>query len=131
MNKVDGAEGTGILRQLLEQAVNPASGVKEPDFSQEPEEGAGMQGPMALRRERLAEALREDGFVDIQASSAAKMKAFLKHAPSKPEEVEVDVDAATASELAMHMGAEVTGDVNLVLRILSRIDPGRVATLLK
>ncbi len=131
MNKVESAEGTSILQRLLDQAVNPTGNVNEPSPARDAEEGAGMQGPMALRRERLAEALREEGFVDIQASSAAKMKAFLKHAPTQPEEVEIDVDARTASELAMHMGAEVTGDVNLVLRILSRIDPGRVASLLK
>ncbi len=131
MNKVENAEGTSILQQLLDQAVNPTGSAKGPSSAREAEKEAGMKGPMALRRETLAEALRDDGFVDIQASSAAKMKAFLKHAPSKPEEIEVDVDAATASELAMNMGAEVTGDVNLVLRILSRIDPGRVASLLK
>ena len=131
MNRIESAEGTSILQRLLDQAVNPTGEVNEPSSAREAEQEAGMKGPMALRRDALAEALREDGFVDIQASSAAKMKAFLKHAPSRPEEVEVDVDAATASELAMHMGSEATGDVNLVLRILSRIDPERVASLLK
>jgi len=135
MARVESAEGAGILRQLLNQTVNPTGGAKErrvADESQEMEGGAnGMKGPMALRRERLAEALSESGFVDIGAGSAAKIKTFVQHAPTRPEEVGIDVDPRTAAELATHMGAEATGDVNLVLRILARIDPERVATLLK
>jgi len=131
MNRVEGAESSGILRELLNQTVNPSGGVKERHSPQESEDGEGMKGPMALRREALAEALRDTGFVDIQASSAARMKMFLEHAPSRPEAVAVDVDPRTAAELATHLGAEATGDVNLILRILARIDPERVAMLLK
>ncbi len=135
MDRVESAEGAGILRQLLNQTVNPVTGAKEryaAEDSEKPEDAAnGMKGPMALRRERLAEALRESGFVDIGASSVAKIKSFVQHAPTQPGEAEVDIDSRTAAELASYMGAEVSGDVNLVLRILARVDPERVATLLK
>jgi hypothetical protein len=71
------------------------------------------------------------GFVDVQSTSLERLRLFLEHGPSRPEEVEPDLDSRTAAELAAQFGDKVTGEVNLVLRLLARVDPQRVARLLR
>jgi hypothetical protein len=86
---------------------------------------------MAVRRETLSETLLETGFVDIHGASVARMRAYVEHGTTEPEETELDLDSRTAWELAARVGGEVTGDINLALRILARVDPEWVALLLK
>jgi len=90
-----------------------------------------MEGALALSKKFLSSALNETGFVDMQSTNLEKMKFFLEHGPSRPEETEPDLDPRTAAELAAHFGAQVTGEVDLVRRLLARVDPERVAALLK
>jgi hypothetical protein len=97
----------------------------------ESEDGAGLDGALAMRREALSDALRETGFLDINGASVARMEAYVAQGTAVEEEVETGLNSRTAWELASYIGGEVTGDVNLVLRILARIDPEWVALLLK
>jgi hypothetical protein len=90
-----------------------------------------MAGALEMRRETLSENLTRAGFMDVHAGIVTGLKTFLEQGTAEPETVETGLDIRMAGELASLMGSEVTGEVNLVLRILARVDPERVATLLK
>jgi hypothetical protein len=119
MNGIEGAAGTGGLRSFSAYSAGQ-------DGRQ-----AGMEGALALSKKFLSSALSETGFVDMQSSNLDRIAFFVQHGPSKPEEIEVDLDARTAAELTAYFGDQVTGEVNLVLRLLARVDPERVARLLR
>ena len=90
-----------------------------------------MDGALALSRDFLGENLASSGFMDVGAGIVTGLKTFLEQGLSKPQEVETGLDIRLAGELATFMGGDVTGEVNLVLRILARVDPERVARLLR
>lgn len=119
MNGIEGAGSTDAYRSLLN---HPAG---------EGQKQAGMEGALTLSKKFLSSALNETGFVDMRSTNLERMKFFLEHGPSRPEETEPDLDPRTAAELAAHFGAQVTGEVDLVRRLLARVDPERVAALLK
>lgn len=131
MNGIEGAGGTESLRRLLIEAAQSIRGTTERNREQEaPENSPGMERALSLSRRHLSEALQGNGFIDIHAGSLARMEAFLRLANAEQEEVEVELNPKTASVIATQMGSEVTGDINLVLRILARVHPERVAMLL-
>jgi len=132
MNGIEGAGGTGSLRRLLVEAAQSIRGTWE-RFPEEESavNKAGMESALSLSRKHLSQALEGSGFVDIHAGSIARMEAFLRNADAEPDEVGIELDPKLASEIAAHMGSEATGDVDLVLRILARVHPERVAMLLK
>ena len=127
---MDGIEGAGsidILRQLAIRGAPPiARGVAPGDAAEAP----GLEGAMALSRKFLSAALDDAGFVDPRSSSIERLTFLLRHGWSRPEVVEPDFDLCTAAVLD-YLGERVTGDVNRVLRVLARVDPERVAALLK
>ena len=90
-----------------------------------------MDGALEMSRAFLSEHLTSFGFMDVHAGIVTGLKTFLEQALSKPEAVEVELDPLMASEIATHMGSELTGDINLVLRILAEVHPERVAMLLR
>ena len=130
MNGIEGARGPSILQQLLNEAIGPIPETKDHGPADKSERGAGLDGALAMRRDAVNEALRERGFVDIGGASIARMEAYVARSTAAVAEIETGLDSRTAWELASHIGGEVTGDVNLVLRILARIDPEWVAVLL-
>ena len=132
MNGVEGVGSTSwSTRFSVDAAKKPAEGAPPSHLIEAHESGAGMDGALALCREFLGENLTSSGFMDVRAGIVTGLKIFLEKGPSRPQEVETGLAVLMAGELATLMGAEVTGDVNLVLRILARVDPQRVATLLK
>ncbi|UCD50670.1 MAG: hypothetical protein JSW27_24495 [Phycisphaerales bacterium] len=132
MNGIEGTGGTASLRRLLIEAAQSIRGATERNRKQEaPENKSGVESALSLSRQHLSAALQGAGFLDIHAGSIARMEAFLKHVNAKREGVEVELDPETTGDIATQMGSEVTGDVNLILRILARLRPERVAMLLK
>lgn len=119
---MNGIEGNGSMEAFRSFWSDTAEGGRKP---------AGMQGALTLSKKFLSSSLNETGFVDMNSTNLDKMKFFLEHGPSTLEETEPDLDPRTAAELAAHFGHQVTGEVNLVLRLLARVDPERVAALLK
>lgn len=132
MSGIEGAGGTESLCRLLVEAAQSIRGTWErfPD-EESTASKAGMESALSLSRKHLSAALEGTGFVDIHAGSIARMEAFVNNANAGPDEVEAALDPKTASEIATYMGSEITGDVDQVLRILARVHPERVATLLK
>lgn len=131
---MDGVEGIGSTSWSTYFSAKMAKTVAEARPShliEAYESGAGMTGALEMRRESLSENLTNAGFMDVHAGIITGLKTFLEQGTVEPETVETGLDIRMAGELASLMGSEVTGEVNLVLRILARVDPGRVATLLK
>jgi hypothetical protein len=95
------------------------------------ESGAGLDGALEMSRAFLSESLTNAGFMDIHAGTITRLRTFLQQGLKEPEEVETGLDIRTAGELATFLGSQPDREVNLVLRILARIDPERVATLLR
>lgn len=124
---MDGIEGAGSIDILRQLAIKGARPIAEDDSEARP----GLEGAMALSRKFLSAALDDAGFVDLRSSSIERLTFLLRHGWSRPEEVEPDFDLCTAAVLADYLGERVTGDVNRVLRVLARVDPERVAALLK
>jgi len=112
-------------------AKKPAEEARSSHLIEAYESGAGMAGALEMGREYLGENLTNSGFMDVRAGIVTGLKTFLDQKPSEPESVETGLDIRMAGELAALMGSEVTGEVNLVLRIMARMNPDRVATLLK
>ncbi len=128
MYGIEGAGSIDILRQLAIRGAPPiARGAAPGDAAESP----GLEGAMALSRKFLSAALDDAGFVDPRSSSIERLTFLLRHGWSRPEEVEPDFDLCTAALLADYLGERVTGEVNRVLRVLARVDPERVAALLK
>ncbi len=90
-----------------------------------------MEGALSLSRRFLSAALGETGFVDIQASSIESIERFVQQCTAEPEEIKVELDPCMAADLTGYVGGEIQGEVNLVLRILARVDPERVGRLLR
>jgi len=90
-----------------------------------------MDGALALGREFLSENLTSSGFTDVRAGIVTGLMTFLEQGTSPPQEVETGLDIRMAGELATLTGAQVTGEVNLVLRIMAFVNPERVAMLLR
>ena len=131
MNGVEGVEGTSwSTRYLANAAKKPGEEAPSRYFVEAHESGAGMDGALTLGREFLGENLSSSGFTDVRAGIVTGLKTFLEQGLSQPQEVETGLDIRMAGELATLTGAQVTGEVNLVLRILARVDPARVAALL-
>jgi len=132
---MDGVEGVGnpswSARFSANQAKKPAEAAPSSHCVEAYESGAGMDGPLEMSRAFLSENLTSSGFMDIRNGVFSGLRAFVERALSKPEPVEVELDPLTASEIATHMGSELTGDINLVLRILAQVHPEHVAMLLR
>lgn len=124
MNGIEGAGSTDFRRQLSIKGARP---IAEDDSEGRP----GFEGAMTLSRKFLSAALDDAGFVDPRSSSIERLTFLLRHGWSRPEVVEPDLDLCTAAVLADYLGERVTGEVNRVLRVLARVDPERVAALLK
>ena len=131
MNGVEGVGDSDILRRLLSEAAQSIRPASERALEEESEDKPGMEGALSLSRRYLSQSLQGSGFVDIHADSIARMEAFVEQSRSEPEEAEIELDPKMASEIAGHVGAEITGDVNQILRILARVHPDRVAMLLR
>jgi len=131
MNGIEGAGGSDTLRRALVEAAQSIRGTTERNLASEEEDGPGMQGALELSRSHLSESLAESGFIDIHAGSIARMEAYLRRANAEPEEVGIEMDPKMASEIAVHMGRELTEEIDQVLRILARVHPERVAMLLR
>jgi hypothetical protein len=93
---------------------------------------AGMRGALEMSGDFVRQAMRDRGFVDIQASNVQMIEAFAQYEPGLEYEImEVGLDPAAAAEVATLMGTQTPGDMNQVLRIVAHVDPARVAALLK
>jgi hypothetical protein len=91
-----------------------------------------MEGALKLSVDFLKQIMTEIGFVNINASSVDKMKAFVQHTSQPEPGMEVSLDpVAAAAEMATLTGAQILHDANLALRIQAQMDPARVAALLK
>lgn len=132
---MNGVEGVGnpswSTRFSANTAKKPVEAAPSSHLVEAHESGAGMNSALAMGREFLGENLTSSGFMDIRAGIVTGLKSFLERALSKPEEVEVELDPLMASEIATQMGSELTGDINLVLRILAQVHPEHVAMLLR
>ena len=119
---MNGMEGIGSA-EILRSFSNQAGG--------ESRRQAGMEGSLALSRKFLSSALAETGFIDIQSGSIANIERFVQQCTSEPEETTAEIDPCMAAELTGYVGGEIQGEVNLVLRLLARVDPERVGRLLR
>jgi hypothetical protein len=128
MNGIEGAGSIGISFQLLSKA---GGGTTEASPAAENPNKPGMRGAMTLCREFLSETIAETGFVDLQSSTLDQLKSCVEHRSSQKEEPEPDLDPLMAAEIAGHFGDTVIGEVNAILKLLARIDPERVAALLR
>ena len=131
---MNGVEGVGSpswsTRFSANAAKKPAEEARSSHLIEAYESGAGMAGALEMGREFLGENLASSGFTDIRAGIVTGLMTFLEQGLLPPQEVETGLDVRMAGELATFTGAQVTGEVNLVLRILARVDPARVAALL-
>ncbi len=128
MNGIEGAGSAGFSCQLLNKTTRAST---EMGPAAERETKPGMRGAMTLCREFLGEAIAETGFVDIHSSVIDQLKSCVEHQSSPQEEPEPDLDPLMAAEIAGHFGDTVIGEVNAILKLLARIDPERVAALLR
>jgi hypothetical protein len=118
MNGTEGVGGVAALRSLL-------------NYSGDDRKPAGMEGALVLSRKFLSAALSEIGFVDIHGSSIQSTERFIQQDSAEPEEDENAIDPCMAAELTGYVGGEIQGEINLVLRVVARVDPDRVARLLR
>lgn len=118
MNGMEGVGGVAALRSLL-------------NYSAEDRKQAGMEGAWVLSRKFLSAAVSETGFVDIQGSSIESTGRFVQQDTGEPEEDENAIDPCMAAELTGYVGGEIQGEINRVLRVVARVDPDRVARLLR
>ena len=86
---------------------------------------------MTLCREFLSETIAETGFVDLQSSTLDQLKSCVEHRSSQKEEPDSNLDPLMAAEIVGHFGDTAIGQVNAILRLLARVDPERVAALLR
>jgi len=128
MNGIEGAGSTGFSCQLSSKTTG---GTAEMGSAAEKETKPGMRGAMALCREFLGEAIAETGFVDIHSSTMDQLKSFVEHGSAPQDEAESNLDLLMAAEIAGHFGDTGIGQVNAILRLLARVDPERVAALLR
>jgi len=132
---MNGVEGVGNPSWSTRFSANPAKKPAEAAPSshrvEAHESEAGMDGALEMSRAFLSENLTSSGFMDIHAGIITGLKTFLQRAMTKPEAAEVELDPLMASEIATQMGSELTGDINLVLRILAQVHPEHVAMLLR
>ena len=133
---MDGVEGLGDLSWNARVTANSVKRASEEEQQEKQrieayESGAGLDGALELSREYLSESLTSAGFMDVHAGIVTRLRAFLQQGLQEPEEVETGLDIRTAAELATFIGSEPDREVNLILRILARVDPERVGTLLK
>jgi len=91
----------------------------------------GMEEALKLSGRYLTAALNDAGFVDMHAGAIERMEMYIKHQTAQNEPPEIGLDPATAAEIAAYMGSQIASEMNQVQRILARIDPARVAALLK
>ena len=127
MNGIEGAGSTGFSCQLLNKTTRGSTEMPAAERETKP----GMREAMTLCREFLGEAIAETGFVDLQSSMIDQLKSCVEHYSSPQEEPEPDLDPLMAAEIAGHFGDTVIGEVNAILKLLARIDPERVAALLR
>lgn len=92
---------------------------------------AGMEGALKLAGEFVKQTMRNDGFVDIQANGAEMIEMFVRYEPSQQYEVEAANNPAAAYKLATLLGAQLSDNANQALQMMARVDPERVAALLK
>jgi hypothetical protein len=100
-------------------------------MSRTSEKGAGSDGAMNTVEDYIRGIMLKHGFFDVRAGAVERMRTYVAMKLAEPEEPEVDLDPLTAAELAALLGGAVPGDMNLALRIVARVDPERVAALLK
>jgi hypothetical protein len=91
----------------------------------------GMEGALKLAGEFVKQTMRDDGFIDIQASGAEMIEQFVEYETSQQYEVEVATDPAAAYKLATLLGAQLSDNANQAMQMMARVDPERVAALLK
>lgn len=128
MNGIEGAGSKGFSCQLVNRTTGRTG---ESNLAGEEKIKPGMRGAMTLCREFLGEALAETGFVDIHSSTIDQLKSFVQHGSAPQEEVDSNLDPRMAAEIAGHFGETGIGQVNAILRLVARVDPERVATLLR
>jgi hypothetical protein len=128
MNGIEGAGSAGFAYLLLNKTTRGSTAMGP---AAERETKPGMRGAMTLCREFLGKAIAETGFVDIHSSTIDQLKSFVEHGSAPQDEAESDLDPRMAAEIAGHFGDTVIGEVNAILRLLARIDPERVAALLR
>ena len=119
MNGTEGVGGVEALRSLLNYSAE--KGRKQ----------AGMDGALTLSRKFLNTSLNRTGFVDIQGSSIENAERFVQQRTAEPEDDTNEIDPCMAAELTGYVGGEIQGEMNLVLRVVARVDPDRVARLLR
>jgi len=128
MNGIEGAGSAGLSCPLLNRTTGRTW---EINLAAEKETKPGMRGAMTLCREFLGEALAETGFVDIHSSTIDQLKSFVEHGSAPQDEAASNLDPRLAAEIAGHFGETGLGQVNAILRLVARVDPERVAALLK
>lgn len=128
MNGIEGAGSTGFLCESLNRTTG---GTTEINIAAEKETKPGMRGALTLCREFLGEAIAETGFVDIHSSTMDQLRSFVEHGSAPQEEAESNLDPLMAAEIAGHFGDTGIGQVNAILRLIARVDPERVAALLR
>jgi hypothetical protein len=90
-----------------------------------------MQGALTMVKEFIRESISEAGFMDLRADNVARMRTFVERGTAVEEEAQAALDPGTAAEVVAALGADLPHDMNAVLRIVARIDPKRVAALLR
>jgi len=90
-----------------------------------------MEGALKLSGDFVRQAMTDAGFVNLQVGGAESIEAFVRLAARREDNAEGGLEPAAAAELAAHTGTQMAGDVNLAMRVLTRVDSARVAALLK
>lgn len=132
MNGVDNLGGASFISPAQHHVDISAGKSRARQMSRTSEKGAGSDGAMKTAEDHIRSIMLKHGFFDVRAGAVERMRTYVAMKLAEPEEAaNVDLDPLTVAELAALLGGAVPGDMNLALRIVARVDPERVAALLK
>lgn len=131
MNGVDNLGGASFIGPTRHHPDISAGKSRVHRMNRASEKGGGADGAMATVEDYIRSIMLKHGFIDVRAGAVERMRTYVAMKLAEPEEAEVDLDPLTAAELAALLGGAVPNDMNLALRIVARVDPQRVAALLK
>ncbi len=108
-----------------------ASAAEGQSTTQQNTKAAGMESALTLSDQFVRQTMSEMGFIDLKADGVDQMRVFVEQGCAAQEEQGLGLNSFAAAASMAHAGAQITGDANLASRIMGRVDPMRVAALLK
>jgi len=127
MNGVEGIGSAGVTNRVP-RVTGTAAGQSTKNREKKP---VGLEGALKMAGDFVKHQMAEIGFVDLQGGHIDQIKLFVQHVNTPEPEVETGLDPVTATELAARMGAQIAGDINQALRVMTQVEPERAAALLK